>query len=36
MMTSSSTANKLAPLVTTEAHEDDDDVTRPLDKNDVD
>ena len=39
MVTSSVTQNKLAPLVATESHDDvteDDDVTRPLDKNDVD
>jgi len=39
-MTTSVTQNKLAPLVATESHddvaEDVDDVTRPLDKNDVD
>ena len=36
-MTSSVTQHKLAPLVSTESNEDDDDdVSRPLDKNDVD
>ena len=39
MMTASVTQNKLAPLVATESHDDvteDDDVIRPIDKNDVD
>lgn len=39
MMTTSVTQNKLAPLVATESHDDvteDDDVIRPIDKNDVD
>ena len=39
MMTSSVTQNKMAPLVSTESHDDvteEDDVIRPLDKNDVD